>query len=360
MYPRLLIDSNLAEKNASVVRQICLDNNIRPMAVIKGFNALPALVDAIIAAGYTRFGSSRIAHLRALKERGLDVETAALRIPMLSEVEELVRWCDISLESEIETLREVDREASRQGITHKVILMRDLGDLREGIVSPEEFYTLAETVEHKLPHLYLEGVGTNMTCYGSMIPTPENTGELVQDAREIERRIGRRLNTVSGGASSALALAIGKTIPAGITELRIGNALILPNDLSPYIDSIPSGLSNRILRLQAEIIEFGEKPTMPRGPIGVDGFGSQRHYEDRGIRRRALLALGQLDVGDCKKLIPIDSGAQILGASSDHMIVDIQDSKCDYHLGGIMEFELTYQSMMHATLSDLIEKVVVR
>ena len=99
---------------------------------------------------------------------------------------------------------------------------------------------------------------------------------------------------------------------------------------------------------------------MPRGPIGVDGFGSQRHYEDRGIRRRALLALGQLDVGDCKKLIPIDSGAQILGASSDHMIVDIQDSKCDYHLGGIMEFELTYQSMMHATLSDLIEKVVVR
>lgn len=204
------------------------------MAVIKGFNALPALVDAIIAAGYTRFGSSRIAHLRALKERGLDVETAALRIPMLSEVEELVRWCDISLESEIETLREVDREASRQGITHKVILMRDLGDLREGIVSPEEFYTLAETVEHKLPHLYLEGVGTNMTCYGSMIPTPENTGELVQDAREIERRIGRRLNTVSGGASSALALAIGKTIPAGITELRIGNALILPNDLSPY------------------------------------------------------------------------------------------------------------------------------
>lgn len=156
MYPRLLIDSNLAEKNASVVRQICLDNNIRPMAVIKGFNALPALVDAIIAAGYTRFGSSRIAHLRALKERGLDVETAALRIPMLSEVEKLVRWCDISLESEIETLREVDREASRQGITHKVILMRDLGDLREGIVSPEEFYTLAETVEHKLPHLYLE------------------------------------------------------------------------------------------------------------------------------------------------------------------------------------------------------------
>ena len=98
MYPRLLIDPNLAEKNASVVRQICLDCNIRPMAVIKGFNALPALVDAIIAAGYTRFGSSRIAHLRALKERGLDVETAALRIPMLSEVEELVRWCDISLE----------------------------------------------------------------------------------------------------------------------------------------------------------------------------------------------------------------------------------------------------------------------
>lgn len=35
-----------------------------------------------------------LAHLRALKERGLDVETAALRIPMLSEVEELVRWCD--------------------------------------------------------------------------------------------------------------------------------------------------------------------------------------------------------------------------------------------------------------------------
>lgn len=359
MYPELLINPAIITDNAVTVRKICLECGVQPMAVVKGYNALWPITEALICAGYTRFGSSRIPHLRAIKERGAAVETVDLRIPMLSELEDLVRWCDISLESEEETLRAVNCEAARQGKIHKVILMRDLGDLREGVVSAERLYDMAEMVENELSNLFLEGIGTNMTCYGSIIPTPNNTGELVQDAREIERRIGRKIDTVSGGASSALALAINKTIPEGITELRIGNAILLPNDLAPYVDEIPQGLSNRTLLLHAEIVEIGEKPTMPRGIIGVDGFGSQRHYEDRGIRRRALLALGQLDVGDCKKLEPVDPNAQILGASSDHLIVDIHDCKCDYHLGDTMEFELTYQSMMHATLTESIRKAVI-
>lgn len=358
MYPRLLIDTEKAAQNARLIRSICLSSGVEPVAVVKGFNGLWPLTEAMIAAGYKRIGSSRIPQLRAVKESGAKVETMALRIPMLSELEELVRWCDISLASEPDILYALDREAAAQKKIHKVILMRDVGDLREGIISRERFYAVAEMTERELPHLYLEGIGTNMTCYGSILPTPDNTGELVEDAKEIERRIGRRLNTVSGGASSTLPLILNGMLPKGITELRIGNAIVIPEDLSPYDCKIPAGLSNQVLTLQAEIVELGGKPTMPRGVIGVDGFGSQRHYEDRGIRRRALLALGALDVGSCEKLVPADPGMTILGASSDHLIVDIQDSEKEYHLGDIVEFALTYQSMMHATLSPYIEKEV--
>lgn len=360
MYPRLLIDSEKAVQNAALIRRICLNSGVEPVAVVKGFNGLQPLVAAMLAAGYKRIGSSRIPHLRAVKESGAQAETMALRIPMLSELEELVHWCDISLVSEPEVLRALDREAASQGKIHKVILMRDVGDLREGILPREQLYATAERVEQALPHLYLEGIGTNMTCYGSILPTTVNTGELVEDAHEIERRIGRRLNTVSGGASSALPLVLNGKLPDGVTELRIGNAIMLPQDLRPYDCIIPSELSDQILTLQAEIVELGEKPTMPIGIIGVDGFGSCRHYEDRGIRRRALLALGALDVGSCEKLTPLDPGITILGASSDHLIIDIQDSERNYSLGDIVEFALSYQSMMHATLSPFIEKVVIR
>ena len=359
-YPLLEIDIERVFTNASTLRRLCMGKQVEPTAVIKGFNAIDCITNAIVQAGFRRLASSRLNHLKQVKEKGYQVQTMALRIPMFNELPELVRFADISLNSEYITLKELDAEAGRQGKIHNVILMRDLGDLREGVWDRDQFYKLAQQVEHELPHLSLSGIGVNLTCYGSVIPTTDNLSELVEDAREIERSLGRPLDIISGGSTSSLPLVIKGGLPEGINDLRIGEALVVPCDLLGYWGCEVPELSNRALLLHAQIIECGEKPTMPKGNLGANGFGSYRTYKDLGRRRRALLALGVFDIGDYEKLLPVDPGVKVLGGSSDHLIVDIHDSLKGYKLGDIVDFELCYKSMLFATGNPLIEKVRVR
>lgn len=353
------IDLAHVAQNASVILSLCAKNGIAPTAVVKGYNGIDGITQAIVSAGYKSLGSSRLTHLAAIRERGYPVRTVALRIPMQSEIAELVRVADVSLESEIETMRLVDEEAGRAGKKHGILLMRDVGDLREGIFEEELFIETACRVEREFSNLYLEGIGTNLSCYGSVVPSNENLSQLVACAREIESRIGRKLDVVSGGGSTAIPLLLEpRRMPTGINHMRIGGAILLRSEIPGLPDGALPGLSDETLTLHAEIIEIGEKPTHPVGELGIDCFGNRRVYEDRGVRRRALLAVGAFDIGDSSKLIPRDPGVRVLGASSDHTIVDIHDSAEKYRLGDTMSFGLLYQSMLFATANELVEKRV--
>ena len=223
-YPRILIYPKRIQNNALVLRNACLSAGVTPVAVIKGFNGHPAIVQALIDAGYTCMCGSRLPHLQTIKQKHPHLTTMMLRIPMLSELPKLLQVADISLNSEPAVLRALNDEAAKQGKIHQVILMRDLGDLREGQIDRGAFYSLADLAE-QLPKLYLLGIGTNLTCYGSIIPSNENLSELVEDARIIENRIGRKLDIISGGSTSSLPLVFNGKLPAGINQLRLGEAL---------------------------------------------------------------------------------------------------------------------------------------
>lgn len=356
-FPVLEIDCSVIRKNAARLLDICRSYDIEPFAVIKGFNCDPFVTKAIVDAGYRTIASSRLHHLAAVKASGYAVSTLALRIPMLSEVNEIIKYADISLNSQLRTLVALDKAATNVGKIHKVILMMDVGDLREGIFDKSELLDIAVYVENKLHSLYLYGIGTNFMCYGSVVPTEENLSMLAAEAGEIEQRIGRRLEVVSGGATATIPLMVKRKLPQKINNLRIGTALILPMVLADNWNIPLEGMSNYGLILSAEIIEIGEKPTYPVGIIGVNGFGHKCTYVDRGIRERAVLALGDFDVGDCNRLKPIDPCIKILGASSDHMIVDIQECMHHYSLGECISFTLLYQSMLFATGNPLIAKI---
>ncbi|MBR4400699.1 MAG: alanine/ornithine racemase family PLP-dependent enzyme [Synergistes sp.] len=358
-YPLLEIDINVIRRNAAAILRECRKRGIEPFAVVKGFNAIPEVMAAMADAGYKTLASSRLQHLAAAKDAGLPVKTLGLRIPMLSEVDDVVRICDISLNSQAETLRALDRASEAAGRVHNVILMKDLGDLREGIFDSGEFIKTAVYIERELRNLHLYGTGTNLTCYGSVIPTNENLSMLAEDTVKIEEAIGRRLEVVSGGGTSSIPLMMSGEMPKKINNLRIGEANALSCDLAGYWQCPIEGLSNRSFVLKAEIIEIGEKPTHPIGKLGINCFGDIPHYEDRGVRRRALLALGAFDVADPGKLIPDDPGIKVLGASSDHMIIDIHDSKCSYKLGDIVSFTLRYQAMLFSTECPCVEKRII-
>ncbi|MDY2984561.1 MAG: hypothetical protein SOR75_04435, partial [Synergistes jonesii] len=123
-YPLLEIDRNVIRRNAGILLSECRKRGVEPFAVLKGFNAIPEIRDALLEAGYSTLASSRLPHLAAVKEAGLPVKTLGLRIPMLSEATDVVKLCDISLDSEIETMRALDRAAESAGVVHNVILMR--------------------------------------------------------------------------------------------------------------------------------------------------------------------------------------------------------------------------------------------
>ena len=349
-YPQLEFDLALLRSNADAVISRCRGMGIRVCGVVKGVDGLPEAARVLRAAGAAELGTSRLEQVAKCRAAGVPGPWLLIRIPGLTELPDVVALCETSLQSEWPTLLALEEECLRQNKTHRVIVMTDLGDLREGFWDKKELVDVCERVERDLPHVHLAGIGVNLTCYGSTKPTPEKMNELVGLARQVEQRIGRRLEIVSGGATSSFTLVHWGTMPAGVNHLRIGEAILLGKDLQ-----VDWGIRDMdylrmdALTLRAEVVEVKDKPTYPIGEFAIDAFGRKPVYEDRGIRRRAILALGRADVGELESLVPREPGLTVIGGSSDHCIVDVEDCPRRLQVGDIVEFSLCYSHMLYAT-----------
>ena len=349
-YPQLEFDLALLRSNADAVISRCRGMGIRVCGVVKGVDGLPEAARVLHAAGAAELGTSRLEQVAKCRAAGVSGPWLLIRIPGLTELPDVVALCETSLQSEWPTLLALEEECLRQNKTHRVIVMTDLGDLREGFWDKKELVDVCERVERDLPHVQLAGIGVNLTCYGSTKPTPEKMNELVGLARQVEQRIGRKLEIVSGGATSSFTLVHWGTMPAGVNHLRIGEAILLGKDLQ-----VDWGIRDMdylrmdALTLRAEVVEVKDKPTYPIGEFAIDAFGRKPVYEDRGIRRRAILALGRADVGELESLIPREPGLTVIGGSSDHCIVDVEDCPRRLQVGDIVEFSLCYSHMLYAT-----------
>lgn len=357
-YPMLEINLNKVYENIKSMVELCNKQGISISGVVKGFNAVPDLVDQFARAGCSYIASSRMDQIIKLREYGISKPFMMIRIPMFSEIKELVQFVDISLNSEIETLNMIEKECELQDKKHKVILMFDLGDLREGVMDEEEFIKLAEYVENHLPHIELYGVGTNLGCYGSIVPTEENLGRLCSIAEVIEGKINRKLEMISGGATSSIPLIIDGKIPKRVNNLRIGEGILLAADLEEFWGYDMKHMHKDTFVLKAQVVEIKDKPTHPIGQVFIDAFGNKPSYEDKGIRKRALLAVGKQDFGLQDNLIPQKQGVKIMGSSSDHLIIDIEDCDIETKLGDILDFRMYYSQMMYLSGYSSIAKVL--
>ncbi|MGI6212455.1 MAG: alanine racemase [Anaerovoracaceae bacterium] len=351
-YPRLTIDLGHLKENVEYYVRRCAEHGISVAGVIKGMNGIPELSRMFDLGGCAQIASSRIEQIAACRGDTISGKPCMMiRIPMLSEVPDVIRWTDYSLNSDPDVLRALDAEAARQGKCHKVVIMADLGDLREGFWDKNELVKTCVWVERDLAHLELAGVGTNVGCYGSVLPTAEKLQELVELARKVEEAIGRKLEIVSGGATSSFLRVADGTIPEGINHLRCGEGILLARDLPLYYGLQLPDMHHDVFTFEAEIVEVKEKPSYPVGEIGVDAFGHRPHYEDRGMRLKAIAAAGRVDYGDPQDLFPRDPGVTVLGASSDHTILDITDSETQYRTGDIIRFDVNYGSNVFLTAS---------
>ena len=345
-YPCVEFDLDQLAANLAALVERCHDSLIEVAGVVKAVSALPEIVRVYEESGVKFIATSRVSQLRTIREAGLIRKPLMLiRIPMLSELPEVAEVADMSLQSELETLRALNAVCAKRGTRHRVILMADLGDLREGFWSREELVDAALEVEYKLDHLELAGVGTNLGCYGSVAATPEKLRELVSAAEAVERAIGRELQYISGGASTSVHMVLDGTLPARVNHLRIGEFALLGGIYGCY----PDFLRRDVFTLRMEVVECKPKPSYPVGELTVDAFGKTREYTDRGIRRRALCAAGRVDYGDPFDLTPRLAGVEVLGASSDHTILDVEDAAVPVRLGDVLDFGVSYGSLVYLT-----------
>ena len=347
-FPRLVVHEKRLQQNVEAAMSRCREMGINVCGVVKGCHALPPVARIMRSGGVSSIGTSRLEQVQRCREAGIEAPYWLIRIPAMTELPDVVSLCEVSLQSDLSTIEALEQECAHQNKTHSVIVMADLGDLREGFWDKDEMVSVCVTVEQAMPHLHLLGIGVNLSCYGSVRPTVEKMNDLVALAQQIEAAIGRPLEVVSGGATSSYTLVHNRTMPAGINNLRMGE-LFLVNLPKSWGVTDMEYLHRDAFTLQAEVIEVRDKPSHPQGELCIDAFGRKPTYVDRGIRRRALLAMGRLDVGEVETLIPRAEGITVVGASSDHCILDITDCPRDLKAGDILEFSLLYSHLLYLT-----------
>ncbi|NYB75746.1 alanine/ornithine racemase family PLP-dependent enzyme [Sedimentibacter hydroxybenzoicus DSM 7310] len=352
MYPKLVIDLNKVKNNLNKTIEMVKGSGCSLMIVTKGYCADMEIYKLLEESDIDYLADSRIQNLK--KYEGTTKERVLLRLPMISEADDVVRYADISLNSEIETIKKLNDAAGRLNKKHKILLMIDLGDLREGIFfeNEDEIYHSVEEIL-KLENIELFGLGVNLTCYGAVIPKKENLSILVDIAHKIETKFNIKLQMISGGNSSSVYLIGKNELSEGINNLRVGEAFLL-GDETAYSQML-EGFYDDAFTLEAEIIELKEKQSLPVGETGVDAFGNRPVYEDLGVIKRAIIAVGRQDV-DPDHLHPIDPSISILGASSDHLIVNADKTESNYKVGDIVKFKVEYSSLLRASTSSYVEK----
>lgn len=348
-YPKIIINLPAMKYNTRFLMDYFQKKGIEIAFVTKVYCADKKLAQVLSDCKVRWLADSRIENLASMKD--LLPEKMLLRIPMQSEIEQVVRYADLSLNSSIETIRLLSEESVRQGRVHKVILMLDMGDLREGVFEESEMFDIVAEIL-PLKGIELVGVGTNLTCYGGVIPSKENLSRLADIKHRMEEQFRIRLPIVSGGNSSSVDLLMKEEV-AGVNQLRLGEISVLGRETA-YGRHVLE-LREDIFRLEAEIVEIYEKPSVPIGEVGMDAFGNHPTFEDHGIRKRAIIAIGRQDVS-YDALRPTDRKLRFIGGSSDHTILDITDSESKYKVGDILTFELSYGAILSLMTSSYVHR----
>jgi len=355
-YPVLRVHLDVMEGNIRSIVSKCKEHGISVWAVTKGLSAPIELAGRIETTGVTALADSRIMNIRRMRKAGIKAPLALIRIPMRSELEDVIDLADYSLVSDIGTLAEMSKICESKRKEHKVLLMADMGDLREGFW-PDEAGNVAQEIKKLSPALKIVGIGVNFGCASGVLPSRESLGRFVAFGEEIESYLGRKLDIFSGGATTRSLIAIDDGLfPPRVNNLRIGEGYLLGTDKSSGV--IVPWLRQDTMEIEAELVEVRTKPTLPIGEVGRDAFGNVPVFKDRGRRLRGILAIGKQDVS-ISGLRPLDEGVEIITASSDHLLVDLEECKACPKVGDILRFRPDYPGMLSSSTSPYVTKIFV-
>lgn len=310
----------------------------------------------LINLGIKQMHDTRITNIRTIKNLDPSIQTVYIKPPAKRSIPNLIKYADVSFNTDFYTIKLLSQEAGKQNKVHKIMIMIEMGDLREGVMGDHvlDFY---EKV-FLLPNIEIIGIGTNLNCLNGILPNQDKLIQLCLYKQLIEMKFNRKIPWISGGTSVTLSLLLKKQIPAGVNHFRIGEALFFGNDL--FTGKPFKGMETDVLKLFTEIIELYDKPVIPSGVQieNVAGHIPKFRPEDHGKSSfRAIIDIGLLDINP-NYLLPEDETIIIIEASSDMLIIDLGDNLKGYKTGDLLSFNLRYMGALGLMNSNYIEKMV--
>lgn len=358
---RVLIDPAVLKHNFKVLDKLFAKRGIHWAAVTKVLCGHKPTLKLLVELRLRSFADSRLANLKTIRKLCPEAETIYIRPPRIKSVVNVVQWADISLNTELATIRALSKAALEQNKVHGIIIMIELGELREGVM-PDRLLEFYRDV-FELKGIEVLGIGTNLACMYGVLPTYDKLMQLALYKRIIELKFKTKLPLCSGGSSISIPNILEKQLPKEINHFRVGESLFLGTDLinGGYI----KGLKPDAFLLAASIVELKEKPTGPLGEMVENAFGEAPTTEEIGEwghggerAERAVLNIGRLDV-PFEHLVPIDERVNLVGGASDLLVADLSETKMTYKLGDEIRFRLDYPALLALMHSRYMEKEVV-
>lgn len=315
-----------------------------------------SFVKELVELGAHQICDSRVSNLELVKKINPNVQTIYIKPPAKRSIPRIVKFADISCNSELQTIRWINKEAKKQNKIHQILIMVEMGDLREGVMGDDlmQFYQSI----FELDYINVVGLGTNLNCLHGVMPSLDKLTQLGLYKQLIEAKFGKKLPLVSGGTSVVIPLLYRNQIPKSTNHFRVGETLYFGNDL--FEEQAIDGMRQDVFELKAEIIEITEKPTVPYGDMAANPSGETFEFEEEDYQtttNRALLDIGVLDI-NVNYLFPKDKTIEIGPASSDMLVVEL-DEKSNYKVGDQVSFKIGYMAALRLLNSAYIEKLVI-
>ena len=348
------LDIKKLKSNFDYLNTLLKKNGIEWSIVSKLLSGNKIYLTELLKFDIDQICDSRVSNLKMIKSIDPKIETIYIRPPSKRSISNVVKYADISMNTEIETIKLLSKEAKKQNKTHKIIIMIELGELREGVMG-ENFINFYKSV-FELENIKVVGIGANLSCLYGVLPNHDKLIQLSLYEQLIEAKFNKQIPYVSGGSSVTIPLIFQNLLPKGINHFRVGETLFLGTDI--YNNTKFKKMHSDVFRLYAEIIELTEKPVVPIGRLGTNVEGESFEFDQNNIGEtsyRAIIALGLLDV-ETDHLELVDKSLKFAGASSDMIIVDLGENKKKYKVGDLIKFKLDYMGTLRVMNSKYIEK----
>ena len=332
------------------------ENDIEWGVVSKLLCGNKLFLEELVKLGVHEFHDTRITNLKMIKRVAPNSQTVYIKPPPKRSIPSVVKYADVSFNTDLATIKMLSLEAIKQNKVHKIIIMIEMGDLREGVMGDNviDFY------EHvfKLPNINIVGLGTNLNCLNGIMPSQDKLIQLSLYKQLLEVKFGKKIPWISGGTSVTVPLLLHKQLPKQINHFRVGEVLFFGLDL--FTNKTIEGMRDNVFRLYTEIIELYEKPINPTGEQGFNVSGEVPEFDEADYGKSSFRAILDIGLLDCNPIYlePTDESMTIIEASSDMLVLDLGDNKSGYKVGDLVKFDLRYMGVLGIMNSNYVDKIV--